>query len=199
MKRKITILLALIIVLLLAGCGASSDISSSISTPTLTPTPTPTPSTGFWELKYYVDEFKQPTKNGYIEVNTSTGTFSNSATTDSSLSARLVVDKEKVCIFLYEYGDMLVKNPYSQSQDYDITIKDKDGEKLTFHGIIYSGADRLCFWSFYAYEHTEEEAREMIAKGGEVSFYIVEQERQTTSYLFTVDCTGYNEAYKLLG
>ena len=86
-----------------------------------------------------------------------------------------------------------------KTQGYDITIRDKDRETLTFHGVIYSGSDRMYFYRFYTYEHSEDEAREMIAKGGEVSFYIEERERRTTSYLFTVDCTGFDEAYKLLG
>ena len=76
-------------------------------------------------------------------------------------------------------------------------IRDKDRETLTFHGVIYSGSDRMYFYRFYTYEHSEDEAREMIAKVGKLVF-ILRKERKT-SYLFTVDCTGFDEAYKLLG
>ena len=57
---------------------------------------------GIWKIGNYVDEFKEPTGRGFVytEVN---GTFSNSATTDANLLARLVIAEDDFRILLYEY------------------------------------------------------------------------------------------------
>ena len=48
---------------------------------------------GIWSVNYYVDDFQQPTDEWYITANTSfSGTFSNSATTNSKLAVQVAVD-----------------------------------------------------------------------------------------------------------
>ncbi|MCB0509056.1 MAG: hypothetical protein KDD21_12235 [Bacteroidetes bacterium] len=58
---------------------------------------------GIWELGYYVDDFGEPTKEAYISTDLY-GTFSNSATTNSNLKVRFLIDKKSIRIQLYEYA-----------------------------------------------------------------------------------------------
>ena len=86
-------------------------------------------SFGIFSVGYYVDEFNQPTNDGYVCNDTYVvGTFSNSATSDSQLYVQVLADKSDITIFLYEYGRSLVKNSSSYYVDeYDITMKTADG------------------------------------------------------------------------
>lgn len=63
-------------------------------------------NTGIWNIAYYVDDFGEPTKKGYIR-NPSyiRGTFSNTATQNSDLNVRFLIDSATdVSIMLYEYA-----------------------------------------------------------------------------------------------
>lgn len=152
-------------------------------------------SFGIFTISYYVDEFKQPTKNGYV-INEAiiSGTFSNSATTDSTLYVQLLADKEHITIFLYEYGSYLVKNSSSYNVDkYNITMKTADGTKHSLKGTIYCGGDRLVIDSKY-----KAKVLEALKSGEEISFYIVEADRSTTTYLFTINSSNFSDKYTQL-
>lgn len=152
-------------------------------------------SFGIFSIDYYVDEFDQPTSEGYV-YNKSyiTGTFSNSATTDSKLNVTILVDSDDITFFLYEYGRNLVKNSSSRYVDeYDITMKTADGKKTTLTGTIYCGGDRLFIDSSY-----KTTVLNALKSGGTVSFYIVESERTTTTYLFSVNTSNFAEKYSEL-
>jgi hypothetical protein len=56
-----------------------------------------------WNHKFYVDDFNEPTDQGYSSV-IMTGTFSNSATTNSDLTARIISSESSFNIDLYEYN-----------------------------------------------------------------------------------------------
>lgn len=58
---------------------------------------------GIWSVGYYVDEFKESTNEPYAHT-TIYGRFSNSATTDSDLKVKFLIDKEDIRIQLYEYA-----------------------------------------------------------------------------------------------
>lgn len=149
-------------------------------------------SFGIFSVGYYVDEFNQPTTDGYVANDSYiAGTFSNSATTDSLLYVQILVDSEDITFFLYEYGRNLVKNSSSYYVDeYDITMKTADGTKHSITGTIYCGGDRLFIDSAY-----ESKVLEALKSGEKVSFYIVESERTTTTYLFTVNTSNFAEEY----
>ena len=150
---------------------------------------------GNFYVGYYVDEFNQPTKDGYVaNINYIVGTFSNSATTDSLLNVQVLVDKENITFFLYEYGRNLVKNSSSYYVDeYDIVMKTADGTKHNITGTIYCGGDRLFIDDKYV-------AKVLTAlKSGEnVSFYIVESDYTTTTYLFTVNTSNFADQYTIM-
>lgn len=149
-------------------------------------------SFGIFSTGYYVDEFNQPTSDGYV-VNEAyiSGKFSNSATTDSLLYVQVLADKEDIAIFLYEYGRNAVKNSSSRYvEEYDITMKTADGAKHNLTGTIYCGGDRLFIDSKY-----EATVLNALKSGEQVSFYIVQSDRTTTTYLFTVNTSNFAEKY----
>lgn len=152
-------------------------------------------SFGVFELGYYVDEFNQPTSDGYVaNKEYIVGTFSNSATTNSLLYVMLLADSDDITFILYEYGSHLVKNSSSYSVDkYNITMKAEDGTKHTITGTVYCGGDRLLIDSKY-----KAEVLSALKSGGKVSFYIVQSDRTTTNYLFSVDTSNFAEKYQEL-
>lgn len=148
---------------------------------------------GVWAMRYYVDDFDMPTDKAYIyNKNYFTGTFSNSATTDSKLYAMILVDKSDISIFLYEYGRSQVKNSSSRYADgYDVIIRLSDGKKVEYEAYIYAGGDRMYF------EDKDYNSIVNILKSGEeIAIYIVEQERTTTNYLFKVDTSNFADVFK---
>ena len=51
---------------------------------------------GIWKVSYYVDDFGEPTKEGYV-FTSCTGKFSNSATTNSELGVKFIIDESVFC------------------------------------------------------------------------------------------------------
>lgn len=147
---------------------------------------------GDWVIAYYVDEFRQPTDEPYVTNRSSFyGTFCNSATTDSELEVQILIDESNVCIALYEYGYMLVKNYSSRYSDwYDILLKTHDGKISTLSGYIYPNGDRIVIEDEY-----ESIVIEALKSGKTVSFYIEESERTACNYLFTVQGSNFSELY----
>ncbi|MBQ9762266.1 MAG: hypothetical protein IJV82_04215 [Oscillospiraceae bacterium] len=152
-------------------------------------------SFGSWELYYYVDEFQQPTNDGYVANGSYfVGTFSNSATTNSRLYVTVLADEEDIAFFLYEYGSYQVKNASSRySDEYEITMKLSNGTKYEMTGTMYAGGDRLFVDSSY-----RSKVLNALKSGEEVSFYIVFADYTTSTYLFTVQTNNFAEEYSKL-
>lgn len=152
-------------------------------------------SFGQWTTGYYVDEFDSPTDDGYvINISHWSGTFSNSATTDSLLYVDFLADPANLTIFLYEYGRSTVKNSSSRYVDeYDITMKAPDGTKHELTGTLYCGGDRL-----YIDDQYRQLVLDTMAQEGSVSFYIVKSDRTTTTYLFSMNTSNFAEKYSEL-
>ena len=162
-----------------------------------------TPSTeGAWVTGNYVDEFDSPTGMAYVATEYYlTGTFSNSATTDSKLYAQLVIDIEngepRVAIFLYEYGNLLVKNSYSKAENYEITMLCSNGSKVKLKGYMYSGGDRIFIEeSGFDYGTAQSVINELCSSGESIKLHIVDTDRTTTQYLFAVPKSNFQEEYK---
>ena len=149
-------------------------------------------SFGLFSVSYYVDEFNQPTNDGFVYNESYVqGKFSNSATTDSKLYVQMLVDGEYIAFFLYEYGTHQVKNSSSYSVDkYNITMKDAAGTKHSLKGTVYCGGDRLIIDKKY-----NATVLEAMKSGGNISFYIEEKDRATTQYLFTINSSNFAEKY----
>lgn len=96
-----------------------------------------------WETKFYVDDFDDPTEQGYITRTISGGAFSNSATTNANLTVKLLVEEDVFDIILLEYDSQKVKNSSSRPDKYKVRIKNGDtkyeydaenyGDRITFN------------------------------------------------------------------
>lgn len=150
-------------------------------------------NTGIWSITYYVDEFGEKTKEGYItNTNLINGSFSNTATQNSALDVKfLITNSSDISFELYEYaGNNPVKT--SSSDSYTILLQDKEGNRLKLQAINYS--DRLRF--------EETEARKVhnaLLKGGTLKFKVTENDTPTTEYEFIIqNADWYENAYKKL-
>ena len=150
----------------------------------------------FWELQYFVDAFKQPTDEAYITNKRAlNGTFSNSATVDSRLEVSFMVyeyDTElEIAIMLMEYGRNPVVNSSNRNiVNYDILMRTSDGNTHEVTGTMYEGGDRI----FIDLNH-QQTVIDALSGSGEVVFRIIQSNRTTTSYLFTVESSNFANMY----
>ncbi len=149
---------------------------------------------GNWEIKYYVDDFGEPTKNGYITYHSRIiGEFSNSATSNSILSVVLLFNENDYNIKLYEYGG---NHPVKDSdQSYDIWIRDAHGDTHKIWGHNYS--DRI---SVSSYEDSW--LTNALLAGGTVKIRIKEDRKHgvPSEYSFEFNADFFDNAFiKLYG
>ena len=94
-------------------------------------------SSAQWTHKYFVDEFGDKTEDSYI-VSTCTGTFSNSATSNSKLSVNCMVEIEdsvpRIRFNLFEYGNRMVKDFGGQNIVVKIKLSDGTIESFKLYG-----------------------------------------------------------------
>ena len=150
-------------------------------------------NTGIWSVSFYVDEFGEPTKKGYImNTNLIRGVFSNTATQNSELDVKfLISNPSDISIQLYEYARNNPVKAYS-SESYTVSIQDKDGNRLKLSAVNYS--ERLSFEKI-----ASSQIHNILLKGGTVKFRIVENETPTTQYEFTIqNADWYDNAYEKL-
>ncbi|BAX78503.1 hypothetical protein [Labilibaculum antarcticum] len=151
-------------------------------------------NTGIWSVNYYVDDFGEPTKEGYIR-NTYliSGAFSNTATQDSELSVRFLnSSSSNISIQLYEYASNNPVKAYS-SEYYKVLILDKDKKRYNLTAINYK-SDRLTFD-----KTNSRTVHQILMKGGAIKFKIVESDTPTTQYEFTIEkADWYDNAYRKL-
>jgi hypothetical protein len=150
-------------------------------------------NTGMWSVSHYVDDFGEPTKEGYIR-NTSyiSGFFSNTATQNSDLNVKfLISNSSDISIMLYEYARNNPVKAYS-AESYRVLIQDKDGKRYKLTATNYS--DRLSF-----NKSTSRKVHGILMKGGKIKFKIIETDTPTTEYDFTIsNAVWYDNAYRKL-
>ena len=150
-------------------------------------------NTGIWNVQYYVDEFGEPSKQGYI-TNTLLirGTFSNTATQDSELDVRfLITNSSDISIKLFEYAGNNPVKAYSP-ESYTVLVQDKDGNRLKLTAVNYS--DRLSFD-----KTASRKIHNALMKGSTLIFRITENDTPTTQYNFTIrNSDWYENAYRKL-
>lgn len=99
-------------------------------------------ATSQFEIRYFVDDFGDPTDKGYVtQRGFPTGTFSNSATRNSRITWYLILSKTEASFVINEYGSYRVTGSSAYPDHYDISIKESDGNVLTFAGENHS--DRI--------------------------------------------------------
>lgn len=152
--------------------------------------PVPT-GTGLWELNRYKDEFGEEGYGKYLTL-IGHGTFSNSATTDSDLTAVLFVYKYGFSIRLVEYNSIIVKS----DNIYSCRIKDSLGDvyDMMLHNDSESGQMTI------SYADNAEKMSKILERGGTIIFSMREYDAYSTpdTYLFKLDVTGYDKAKALL-
>jgi hypothetical protein len=150
-------------------------------------------NTGIWTVRYYVDDFGEPTKEGYISnTNFISGTFSNTATQNSALNVRfLISNSSDISIKLFEYAGNNPVKAYDPDS-YKILVQDKDGNRLKLSATNYS--DRLSF-----NKTDSRKVHKILMKGGKIKFKIYEIDTPTTEYDFTIQkADWYENAYTKL-
>lgn len=150
-------------------------------------------NTGMWSIRHYVDDFGEPTKQGYISnTNSILGTFSNTATQNSDLKIDfLITNSSNISFQLYEYAGNNPVKAYS-TDSYTVMIQDKDGKRFRLNAENYS--DRLTFNS-----NSSQQVHNILLKGGTIKFKVIEIETPTTEYEFSIqNADWYDNAVRKL-
>lgn len=160
--------------------------------------PVPT-GTGSWEINSYTDEFGEKGAVKYLVIQ-GIGVFSNSATTDSRMTAVLFVDKsDAFSLRLIEYDSNIVKS----DDYYDVRVKDNDGQIYEWVMSNDEESGQMTTNTFFS-DRTDSELNQtmqkILNKGGVVTFAIKERNAYSTpdTYLFKINVTGYKKAKSLL-
>ena len=147
-------------------------------------------SLGAWKYDYFVDEFGDKTDNGFLYI-TSLGKFSNSATTDSSLTVRMYLNdgsEDNPWFRMWEYNSNQVKNSYG-TDTYTCALKDNNDQR--FKATFYQNAG----WDhFNVRRDGKDDLKDLIVNEGSVKIACTATEYSTTKYVFAFDFEGYVNA-----
>lgn len=150
--------------------------------------PLPT-GTGLWELRTFKDEFGDESTDKYLLLE-GKGTFNNSATTGSRMTAYLFVDKEHFSFRLIEYSSNIVKDKGT----YTYRIKDSTG---TIHEMSLFNSSSGQMISLRPSDNALID--EILSKGGTISVSVKEDDGyMPSSYLFKMNVSGYDRAVTFL-
>ncbi len=147
---------------------------------------------GAWVKKYYVDDFNDPTDEWYITTALS-GTFSNTAATNSELNGVIIVDSDSIAFVLYEYGQYRVINDglSDKPEFYHVKIKDPAGKVYDFEGLIPSNGDRI----FISDRYRQQVAR-ILQGSGTVKFSVTPTDKSLPKYVFSIkDTSGFIDLF----
>jgi hypothetical protein len=102
-------------------------------------------SFGQWKTKNYVDEFGEITNSSYKFLRSEDGTFSNSATQNSSLMCDFILDETSNCltVSVYEYSRNLASSINSSFET--IKIKSPSGKIYTIEQVFFTKGGELFF------------------------------------------------------
>jgi len=131
-------------------------------------------------LKYYVDEFGDPTDNAFL-FNMVEGVFSNSATTNSRLSVAILISKGEIGLGLFEYGDNLVK--WSSYTNYMVKMKLPNGEVVEDRIILDKEVNRFFLSEAFYWKKDSLVIFDGISPA---KFLIYDKEIKSNSYLFSI-------------
>ncbi len=154
--------------------------------------PVPT-NTGRWELNTTTDKFGEKTDNKYLSL-IGHGDFSNSATSNSKLSAIIFVLKNTICIRLLEYGSYEAKD---NDAPYKVTIKDGKGKEYPMM-LFYNDGSEGNLYPLDLSDKSKDILNDIFSEGGDVTFSISYDQYSPSKYRFKVNTDGYNEALKHL-
>lgn len=141
---------------------------------------------GIWTVKYYGDNFGNPTKEGYVTTTRPIkGRFSNSATTNSDLDVVLLIDTNRIGIQLWEYGSSLQKATVGYTDTYTIQVQDDNGKVCELKGT--NASDMVLV-------HGRGVLHNMLKKNKTLKFYMVKKGGlggNESTYNFNIDDASY--------
>lgn len=145
---------------------------------------------GKWDIDCYVDEFGNDTTEKYIFTN-ATGTFTNSATNGSSLSVKLLCEKNTMDIKLLEYG----RYPLSMVKDRPkIEMKiNYNGQTKEFTGLQYNSSTRRIEITD---TYNVRRLYQAFVENAKVKMLITITDYSTSTYLFEIDTAGFEYTYQ---
>jgi hypothetical protein len=143
----------------------------------------PAPETGVWHNGVFLDVFGDPTDEECIFSDTIKGTFSNSATNNSSLSVGIYATDEEFQFILYEYDKYIVRDSFHTME---ANIKHGDTKEVIYPHF----RDEFLIFRGGSYD----KIRIALCAGNDVQFVITEQDG-TSTYRFTVEASNFVTAY----
>lgn len=186
MKKYLALALSAVMAMSFCACnGTTVQISQNSS------------ETNMWEVRHYVDEFKEETNRKYVSA-IFYGTFSNSATNGSDLMVKILVDDDpsvsfikdpSVSFVLYEYGYNQV-HFVGQNITYTIAFKLGDGSRKTFAGSIADGSDRI-----YITGSNYDGILSILESGEYTKAYIEIEDVLVSTYNFDVATAGFKDKF----
>lgn len=139
---------------------------------------------GIWQTGYYVNDFDEPTKEGYVETYVN-GTFSNSATTNSDLRVNFIIDKNSIRIQLYEYAG---NHPIKGEGFLKFTIKDSNGKRHTVRSYNSDSGNNTIEEEYF------DEVKAILLNGGRIKFVALADKYSSPSeYKFEIVNADYLE------
>lgn len=142
---------------------------------------------GIWKEDYYVDKYGDKTKQDYVYAY-ATGTFSNSATTNSKLEVEWLFDIDGANLKLYEYGSSLIKGYLSSTEYYEVSAKNEKGKEIEITASLEKNSDRLAM-------RDEKKIYNILSSGGIVKFVIINKESRINKYSFSINADGFKNMW----
>ena len=152
---------------------------------------------GMWMINYFVDEFGDPTSQGFIKTSIN-GKFGNSATTNSKLRVEFLISEGNVSLQLYEYAGNHSVSGKIMTKTYKIQIK--HNEKIVKGGRKNNKDFKATNYSDRMKVNYSNELINLFSQGGKFKFYIIESgDYANGSYSFQIDdAVGFSNAYREL-
>lgn len=147
-----------------------------------------------WESKHYVDEFKQPTEEAYVGT-VASGTFSNSATSNSPSTIMILAEEDNFAIQLteYNYGHQVTLLSFEKAY---IKVRTEDGNIIKFDmSYTSNGGKRLVFNDTKKRSLTYDFYSALVSNKTVQIYVSVYSDYSSSSYLYTIPCKGFAEAY----
>ena len=166
----------ILIALLIAGCDKIDKKETENS------------SLEFWKIKYFVNQYNEPTDVGYItNTNLIIGKFSTSKILNNALKVKIMIKERAVGIKLYENEQKLsVKGNKQDPIEYDIKVKRNDENiDFIFRGI--NETDLVVVGNIISSSH-QDTLIHYLKMGGKFDFYLeTKNQSKNNSYEFRIN------------
>ena len=149
----------LVVLLLLVSCGNNRPIEKVSKQEVANSKQETLENLGVWTIDNYVDDFNDKTDKQFVSTHAK-GKFSSSIAANSSLGAKIIIDKEKTEIKLYENNGA---NPVTLEKHLIFKVKEGNGDTHTiptYKGILMTMAN----------VNTDSLFRAILCRGGELEF-----------------------------